>query len=219
MGQIIVDPNVIKTYNIVVQQLSPEYQQGLKQMANLPGNMGDFAIVTLYQTDTLNKQDLIPRNKYNVTVTDIKHSSGKKIKQSVIPKDENINMPMPCTVALKGDTLILDLPPVFAPYILHKIIHGRLISTYQEYQKRDTIFRLNQSQPKTERLSIPAQTPVFKLSTLSFKAGQFLYGEIEYITDPYYIDDPNFKLKYINKRMHCKYVFKATIVDLNNPMR
>jgi len=49
----------------------------------------------------------------------------------------------------------------------------------------------------------------FKLSTLSYKPGQVIYGEIEFITDPYYVDSSVFTTGYIKKSLHGKYVFKV----------
>lgn len=216
-AQVVVDTSLQQTYKKMVQRLTLGDQKRLRDLAGHPAGWGGFAVLSMYHTDTLNKKDLLPRSK--ITITDIQSPSGDKLDIIPLsnPENEGSKGPVPVFAGIKGDTLIIMLPPVLAPNIVHKIVNGNIISTYEERRRRDTIFRLNTSLPKSNLLSIPAKTPVFKLSTSSYKAGEFLYGEIEYETDAYCIDDTDFKLGYINKRIRCRYVFRTGIVNLNRP--
>ena len=214
MSQVMIDPNVRIVYNKVVQQLPVRYQKGLdnsiKEKDDIPN--GVF-IYTANKTYTLNKRDLIPV-KGNVEVMFIDSSTHKVIKEEI--KDEGLNIPVPGIAVLNGDTLIIAAPPI-GPGSIHKIIRGKLLGTYHEYRQGDKVLRLDLSQNRTDNLTIPVKTSLFKLSSLNFKPGQVIYGQVEYITNPYYIDDPDFKSGYICRRMHCKYVFRTKIVDLAKP--
>jgi hypothetical protein len=217
VAQIVIDPLVEKTYNRAVKQLAMEDRQVLGKLTKAYKPLAGIMIFTNYNIDTLNKYEAINTNN-KIDITDISLPSGKRIHtEGKGLKMSNINIPFPCAVVLKGDTLTIEGPPIFSPFITHKIANDKVISSYQEYQKRDTIFRLNLSGQKTEKINIPVNTPIFKLNTKKFKAGQVVYGEIEYLTDPYYVDDPAFKYKYIYKRLHCKYVFRAIIADFYKP--
>lgn len=210
-AQVTFDPGAANVYNKVVQQLPAEYQEGIKSLTREANGMGGVCIYTTNHTDSLNKQDLIPEGA-KVILTD--PSTHQVINEEI--KDEGLNIPVPCIVALKGDTLIITAPPL-GPGSTHKLIRGKLSGTYQEYEIGNKIFRLSLSQSKTDYLNIPVKTSRFKISASTFKPGQIIYGEVAYITDSYYIDSEDFKSGYIHKRVHGSYVFKAIIMDLAKP--
>ena len=208
-AQVVVDPDVVNSYNKAVKKLPAEY----KHFAENKGIGSGFTIFTVYDIDTLNKKDKIHYNGY-VQIGDIDNdrTTGKTSYHKVSKTwDEDINTPVPCIALLKGDILIVEPFTDLYPQIIHKIVKKKVISQYDEYRKRDTVLRLSLSQPKTTQISVSTKTTEFKLSTLNFKPGQIIYGEVDFITDPYYVDDSGFTSGYIRKRLHGKYVFKATI--------
>ena len=78
---------------------------------------------------------------------------------------------------------------------------------YKNYSKLHTIYRLKSSGRKTNLLTVPVKLLELKLSTLNFDSKKTIYGEIEYITDPYYVEDSNFKSGQMIKQVHGKYLF------------
>jgi hypothetical protein len=205
-AQVVTNAEVLTAYNNAFKKLPLNYQQGVNNMANQPFAIGGFAIYTFYKIDTLNKNEAIDYS--NIYIADV--NRNRKPIDITNVKEENTYMPIPFGAVMKADTLIMG------PYteLQHKIIKNLAITTYQEYRKRDAIFRLNLKQFKTNKLNIPVKTTRFTLSSLNLKPGTIIYGEIEYETADYFVGDPGFTSKHIHKRLHCKYVFKTTITDL-----
>jgi hypothetical protein len=220
-AQIILDNHIDNAYHKVVDRFSYGYRQMLtEQTANskLPGNY----IYIISEIDTLNKNDFIDTGKHTKLISEtnsemvkIADSNGTDVlvKRSELPAESRNYTTGFFEAILRGDTLLLETPTVFFIAIIHKVIHGNVISTYKESSANGKKYKLTLSQPKSDSLSVPIKTPEFKLSTLNFKAGEYIYGEVESLTDPYYEYDAGFSTKFIYKRLHCKYVFMAPIID------
>jgi hypothetical protein len=133
----------------------------------------------------------------------------------VFVKTENsyINIPNLSGAILDHDTLILQTPMVFYPHITHKITNRSIESTFSESLDKDTASNVTQEQAKTKRTVSLVHISEFKLNTLNFKPKEIIYGEVEFTTDPYDLDDPHFISKKIRKRLHCRYVFKVRVVS------
>ena len=215
-GQIVVDKNIGKAYNKAVKQLSADDQQSILSK-EFEKTFSGVEIFTRFNIDTLNKKDKIIRHG-TIIIRDVDIATGKVGEPDTLDnfKNENIYTPLPYAVLLKGDTLFLQIASPFFPRHIYTIVKGKVKSVYQEYQKHNNIFRLNLSQHKNEEISVPVKTSEFKLSTLNFKHGQVIYGEVEFTTDAYYVDDSDFTSGYIKMRIHGKSVFKASVVTAPN---
>lgn len=210
-AQVIIDKNIAKAYDIAVKKMKPEYQSA---MSSLTDPQIGFAIYMLYRTDTLNKKDAPDYSNIKISVIDEK--TGKITPINTATEDDTYT-PIPCAAALNGDTLLIVLPPVFTPFLEHKITGKHVISSYKEGRKNEDIYRLRLTDVKVHQLSIPVKTSSFKLSTSNFKAGQIIYGEVSFETEPYYTDDSAFKQGYIYKKLSGRYVFKTLIDDPRHP--
>ncbi|MES2375220.1 MAG: hypothetical protein V4553_01510 [Bacteroidota bacterium] len=209
IAQIVIDPTIMTRYNGAVKKLPSEYKQILL-VKDFGGRPPNFACYSINTVDTLNKKDKKTTQSV-VTIRDVDIVTGKVSDQvSTIPN----NPPEPLNLikaSLKGDTLILSLGAIGPPYTIVKIINKKVTGYYQEYAKRDSIFRLKLSDQKTDELNIPLRISSIKLNGLKFEPNQVIYGEISLATTPYYVDDSDFTTGYINKRLRYKFVFKATI--------
>lgn len=212
-AQVITDAHVIKVYNAAVKKMKPEYQKGIKQ---LPGQQMSFAIYTIYHQDTLNKKQAWDYS--NIHISAVADKTGKNTPVTEAKKDD-IDMPVPCAALLNGDTLTIAISPAFNPYLKHQIVGRQIVSTYEENQDGDPIYRLKLSDSKKQHLSVPVKTTSFKLSTSHYQSGQVIYGEVSFATEPYYADDSSFKSGYLYTRLRGAYVFKAVIIDVHNPPR
>jgi len=214
LAQIVVDPGIPKRYNSALKKLPKEYQQMLSKVDFKQTNtMNGIAIFYLNRTDTVNKKDAPIEKISRFLEADTNRKTGKITHRYVYDtkKDHSKDIePNWCTVVLRKDTLIIDAGFMF-PDVIHKIIKGKVQSTYDIYQKGDKFYKLTLTQPGNDALSVPTATPTFKLSTVKFEPGKILYGEISFATNDYYIDNPEFKSKYIHTRQLGKYVFKALI--------
>lgn len=212
-AQVVVDHTLAKRYDQEISKQTPSYQQLVKAMNRHPELFG-LAIFTLHQTDTLNKKDFTNYNNDGIFSIDTDKVSGKIIyHKDVINYNENTFMPVPCTATLHGDTLIITTEGPFFPYLVHKIVKHKVISTYEEHYRHDTILRKTLLSPRSNILSVPTQTALFNLSTLHFKAEETIYGEVDFMTNFYYIDDPDSATGYLSKKFSGKYIFKTIIKD------
>jgi len=212
-AQVVADSGVIKTFNDVIRQLRPEYRQQLSDKINGKDLIRGYVVFTILDVDTLNKKDKIANdNKIKIVSLDSNNILGKSTKHQIFKnnKNEDIYIPKPYIVGLMDTVLELEYGS-FSPNAIFKIINGKAIGTYSEYNKQGAIMRLSLSQTKRNYLVIPVKDPKIKLNTLNLQPGNVVYGEVEFTTDAYYVDDYNFTSKYIKKRMHCKFVFKAIV--------
>lgn len=207
ISQVTVAPTIATHYSNAIKKLPANIQ---KMVLSKRGDnfLGYLALLPLYKIDTLNKKDKIVYTGF--TVQDIDSLTGKVIPDTAHTDENEVNI-LPCIARLKKDTLILIIGGPMYPRILTKLIKGKVTGSYEEYMKRDTIYRLNLSQQKTSSLSVPSTVSGFKLSTLEFKTGQTIYGEMNFNTVPYYTDNGYFKTGYIKTRLLFKVVFKALI--------
>ena len=209
-AQIVVDKNISKAFYVATKHLSADNKQLLnsKETAKM---FSGFQIFTQYHSDTLNKKELIKRPG-TIAIKFIDPTTGKESPPEMSAGEKNTYNAIPYITALINDTLLLEAPG-FPPNLAFKISKSRLQGTYCEYSKWDTVFRLNPLRAKTNSLIIPVYTKFFKISTSHFKAGQTIYGGVEFTTEPYYVDDTNFNSGYLKTRLRGRFVFKAKIIS------
>lgn len=205
-GQLKVNNAVIKKYENAFNKLKLADQQAINQQREKEEQFG-FSVVTFFKIDTLNSEDIIHNNSF-VVIEDL----NSKITSSRDSKEEQSSYTPVVTLAtLQNDTLLLSIGGFFLEGIIHKIYFGNVSSSYKEYFKYDSILRLHLNDPKVSALIVPAKTKVFAISSLDFKPGTTIYGEVELETDPYYTDAFGFKNNYIKKRLRYNYVFKVRV--------
>jgi hypothetical protein len=205
-SQVKVDKSVEARYEIAFKKMKKPYQQRITQLEIKEPFIG-ISVFTVYQVDTLNREDII-NDENDVIVEDI-NPSPDKIRESDI--NENTYIPVFSRAELTDDTLHFTVGGPFPPTIIHKVYAGKVISSYNEYYKDDSVLRLNLKDSKVSQLSIPITTKKFMISTSSYKVGQVIYGQVEFETDPYYYDTLGTKNNYIRKRLKCIYFFKVRI--------
>lgn len=205
-AQVKVDKSVVTRYKTVFKKMDSLYQQNVTQLENDKPFIG-ISIFTINQIDTLNKQDII--NYGNDIIIEDVIPNPNKIKENEI--DENIYTPVFSSAELIKDTLYLSIGGPLSPNIKHKIHLRQVTSQYDESYKYDSVLRLDLMDTKVPNLSIPIKTKKFLISTLSYNAGQIIYGQVEFETGPYYYDTIGFKNNYIKKRLRCVYFFKVRI--------
>jgi hypothetical protein len=205
-AQVKVDKSVVTRYKTLFKKMDSSYQQKVTQLENDEPFIG-ISIFTTYQTDTLNRQDVINYGN-DITIEDVIPNLDN-IKESVI--DENIYTPVFSRAELIKDTLYLSIGGPLSPNIKHKIHLRQVISQYDESYKYDSVLRLDLTDTKVSKLSIPIKTKKFLISTSSYNAGQVIYGQVEFETVPYYFETLGFKNNYIKKRLRCVYFFKVRV--------
>ncbi len=212
-AQVIVESNVSESYYKAFKKLSLEHQNIIinNPVKHNLVNVGGYAIFTAYTIDTLNKKDKTDHTNIHILSIDTNLVNGKETLHADNFNEKITYMPIPYDVKLKGRTLILKPDGPFPPYLIHTISGKNIVTTYEEYYKRDTVLRMSLENSKTQQLSIPVKTIYFKINTSAYLPGNIVFGEVEFITKPYYLDDVGFKKGFIKKQLHCKYVFKAVI--------
>lgn len=232
-GQVTIDTTVKHKYDSAYQQLPFDLRQNIerteKELIRLSKEIGKeaqddnsniaptIAIVTCYQIDTVNKEQikLDTRKVHLISLYQIDTQNKKKIKLDTGKEHLEKWQFMFCEGGLKLDTLGIILYPGVAQnsgVIISNLIAGKQIrAEYDEWRKWDTTFRKNISDEKTDQLALPLTTIRFVLSDTDFKIGKTIYGYAELISDGYYKDDENFKTGYINKRLLLAYYFKVRV--------
>jgi hypothetical protein len=205
-AQVTIDKTVETRYKKTLKKMKLLYQQNIAQLEKKEPFIG-ISVFTFYQVDTLNKKDFI-KNENDVTVEDINPTHNKKRLSAI---DENIYIPVFSVAELINDTLHLAVGIPFQPTIKHTVYLGKVTSAYEEYYKYDSVLRLDLKDTKVSKLSIPIETKKFLINTSSYKAGQLIYGQVEFETAPYYYDTFGFKNNYIKKRLRCIYLFKVRV--------
>jgi hypothetical protein len=217
IAQVIIDPTIANGYEIAFNKLPKEMRNNMQAMVNRDGNIASFAICTIADIDTLNMQDKFDLNNIKITRVD---SKGKEIKTK---RSKNVHDFPPamviCRAQLNGDTLKIFSGAVFGPEITHVIIGKSVNTTYKATVEEGSYLKLNLSEPGVVMLKIPTKTLSCKLNTIAFKAGEYVYGEIGFITDPYYTNVNGYSSKtgYLQLREHIRYIFKAMVINKSSP--
>jgi hypothetical protein len=201
VAQVVIDKTIATRYNKAVNKLPAKHQEIARSNVNFGDHKPGFAVFSSYHIDTLNKTDKLVYNS-KMVVHDVDVSTGK-IMAEINAKEEAIDLTY-FDAKLRKDTLILSVGFMY-PKAVIKIIKGKVYSHYEEYSKRDTIYRMNLMDSKTESLNIPATISPIKLSAPYFKPNQVIYGEMSLNTAPYYLDDHSFKTGYLKQRLRCKF--------------
>lgn len=210
-AQLIITPSAKSTFNAVLKKSNVPTEK-----VNQINSFGyGFMIITVDAVDTLNKSDFVPYTdhvKVEAFEEDTDHVTGKITRRVIATTSDDITFsPVPFGGVSKLGKGIVVQPFMMEPFETHTITYRKLISVYEEYSKWDTVFRLKLSDKKSNTLKVPMQRIRFKLSSANYTIGQTLYGEVEYTTQPYYVDNSMFKSGYIKMRIRRKYVFKAPI--------
>ena len=192
-AQVIVDTGISKVYYNAVKKMA--YENNILKIPKTSDTQlyHSTVIFTMFNIDTLNKKDTL--NKMNINVDD----SG--INQDVlVNKGEKNLFSLPCSIFLGNDTLDIVIAR-FKSIWFHEVTKQKAAIYYSEGIKNTN-----------ERASPTIKILEFKISTQNYQVGQIIYGEAEITTGTFSNRDENFKEKYIDKQLHCKYVFKI-IVD------
>ncbi|MEO6405438.1 MAG: hypothetical protein ABIY51_04620 [Ferruginibacter sp.] len=202
-SQVTIDMNVIKKFNAVYTKLD----HGVKNMLDHETSLADgIRIFTEYKIDTLNKNELI---RYGGTIL-LKDANGNNLIEN---NEDMTNQPLPFTGTFYNDSLVLHDIWSTDRYTLFK---GKQTSNYEVYQKGDSIYRLHLTDQKVSDLFIPINASKFVLSSSTFAEGKIMYGEIVFVTQPFYAEDPSFKNNYIKTRLRCAFVFRILTKKYNN---
>ncbi|MBE9660278.1 hypothetical protein [Mucilaginibacter myungsuensis] len=220
LAQFTVDRTLTSRYNAAFARLPKEFRDNLNRLMSDTANhndvIRDLAVHTKDVIDTLNKKDAPDYSHLNAFELDTNPKTGRATKHyfGTYKKPAESIHPNFCSAELRGDTLIITSGFMF-PYVVHKIVNGKVTSVYQVYQKGDLIYSLDLKQKPTSELDIP-MSAVLKLSTFKFKTGQTLYGQVSYATRGYYTQNSAFKHNYMHSRLWGTYVFKAMIMPPRN---
>jgi hypothetical protein len=186
-SQISLDKSLPEKYQLAFDRLPSQIKLIVSSLKKDSfGIKGYFAIIDNYKFDTLNimqlKQKFEPVKYYS---TD---DEGNEYLDST--NEYNIARNYPffiCIPQLQGDILILDLGLFFSKTTIHHEIYNNLvISQIEEYDKYDSIFKSNLTDPLTNKLKVQAKTNKFALSDISFAPGKLVYGSAEITSDVYY---------------------------------
>ncbi len=219
---------VPKKYNVVLNKSGAGWDKRTKEYNERVG----IGMFTIYETDTLNRNELITRmGKVVITDVDDRVVNTKKIESKpngdlyyveektgnpvrVKPSadsrntESNTYIPLFISSILQSDSLHINLPWIFEPAIESILTPHSVVAVYKEYLKYDSVFRINLNEAKQSLIRVPINIVSFTISDTSFRKDINMYGEAEMRTLPYYVDDMNFTSGYLKKQMHLKFVFK-----------
>ena len=209
--RIVVDPNISTRYENIFKKFPISFKKFLQENPDTSSRQQGFALLRVVDntTDTLNKKEKIHYDG-SVKIIDVPLSNNIEALNRKV-NEEPKYIPIIISSILKKDGLVFSPFMSFNTNVSHKILKNLVYTRYEEYYKRDTILRSNPSSPKTNSLNVATKTILFKLNTLHFKPGDIIYGEVEFETAPYYIDNTEFTSGYIKLKQHFKYIFKSTI--------
>jgi hypothetical protein len=205
-AQLKVDKAVIKKYEHAFNKLNPSDKQAIKQHQEKETELG-ISLITLNEIDTLNKEEIIQGNNFYL-IENLDSKAGNGLSKEL---NASLYTPVITIAILQNDTLLLSIDGLFVEGIMHKIYSRNVSTYYNEYYKNDSILRLHLNEPKVSALTVPTKTKVFVISSIDFKPGEIIYGEVELETDPYYKDTFGFKNNYIKKRLRYNYLFKIRV--------
>ncbi len=203
IGQVTFDNTINKYFEKTCQLMDMSTQKTLKVFETTEQPWG-IAIFTKYQIDTLNKEEL-RTDLSKISVYDI----GSDIPNE--PIEQNTYIPVPFITELFKDTLHLIVGVPFPPNIHHYIFRQNVYSFYREDFEYDSVMRLDLNTSKVATLDIPITTVKIKLSSNNYVVGKIIYGQVNFETASYYVDDTNFTNNFIKKRLRGEYVFKVQV--------
>lgn len=203
IGQVTFDNTINKYFEKTCQLMDMSTQKTLKDFETKEQPWG-IAIFTTYQIDTLNKEEL-RTDLSKISVYDV----GSDIPNE--PIEQNTYIPVPFLTELFKDTLHLVVGIPFPPNFHHYIFRQKVHSFYREDLEYDSVLRLDLNTSKVSTLDIPITTVKIKLSSSNYAVGKIIYGQVNFETASYYVDDTNFTHKFIQKRLRGEYVFKVQV--------
>jgi len=189
-AQVIYDKAVEQQYQQSYDSLPIELKEKAKEAIADTSFRGGIVVLTNYQIDTLNKNEL---------TMDISSSHNTK-------KDYYLSF---CMGLIKSDTLFIELGTQFSSQsIQHVIFKNSVITNHNQFRDNESIFRADSAAKKTNDLTIPAEAIKFVLSDSSFSKDKAIYGYAEIVTKSYFQDSDGFRNGYILKQLRYKYYFE-----------
>jgi len=227
-SQITIDPTVEARYKEAIKKVPEEFQvvfkkkdePGLsKEMRNFFRKTG-YGIYTLYQLDTLNKEDIFPYAKGTGEINDLgfydsatgKFLPAEEPKKYAFSDGNNTYIPVYNIAVLKNDSVHINMS-LWEPDIRTTVTSRSISSIYWDYRKYDSIFKLSSDGVKLKEINLPMKTIHFTLSTNHYKIGETLYGEAEQETPVFFEENPLYKTGYTKQRLHVKYIFQLIIMS------
>ncbi|GAB2699376.1 hypothetical protein GCM10027037_24920 [Mucilaginibacter koreensis] len=166
-------------------------------------------IVEFAYLDTLNIKHYQP-DKFDIKIL----KDGKYIP--LLTKDTVAEFDfMLADISYKKDSLVLrfhgwDSKQSEVHSIHNNRVESFILESYNEFES----FKEIAVGPIVHTLRVPARTVSFILSEPISKSIDFIYGEVEIITSPYYSQSALFKEGFIKKRYRAKCLFKIAVKDL-----
>jgi hypothetical protein len=213
-GQVIYDRNIVKQYDSLYKKFPSRTRKTFADYRNNKISNHGLAFITLVETDTLNVDDQDKVNSPEVILIDLDPKTGKPLKsrRKKFKKKEPFSINF-CYGSLSNDTLIIQIgEPFWGQTILHLIAKNKVLTQYNEYIKRDTIFKATLFDTLTDNLTIPANTIRFSLNDSNFYSGKTVYGSVEVITNPYFKKDVWEENQYFELQQRFKYYFRVPLI-------
>ena len=195
-GQIKLSSNVKAKYDSIYMEFYPSFRKKVERNEK-KGAFDGLAIIEFYKIDTLNKEERIPDSilypgfvKVESLLPILKISAGPNDKGGFFP-----------TATISNDTLYL-----FMEQGLNTIlVGGKIINSFCEDSQYDTSYN------RLPDIKRPVEIFSFIISSVKYKPGQILYGEVDFEKLPYYKQNSGFKSGLLHERIYCKFVFKVKV--------
>lgn len=209
-GQYRIDPKVRHEFDSLFNQQPKDIQK----KRYVKGFGDGFALLLSFKEDTLNVQDFTPI----VLDSSIKivaiEENGNELPDP--PKDTTkYNQWLSCQATFLKDTLgISSFFGLFSGLGFSvKIIGDKTFGDFFEYVRRDSIYRIKLTDPKSSDIQVKAWTENVVLGDMPKKLGDIFYGKATLMTEPFFRDDDEFKNGYIHKRYTITYLFTCKLTD------
>lgn len=209
-GQYRIDPKVQYEFD----NLFRKQPKDIQKKRYIKGFDDGFALLLEFMEDTLNGKEFTP----HVIDTSIKivaiDEDGKELPDP--PKNTTkYNQWLSSQATFLKDTLgIGSFFGMFSGFGFSvKIINDKTIGDFFEYVRRDSIYRQRLTDPKSSEIQVKARTASVVLSSIPKKLDDIFYGKATLVTEPFYLDDDEFKNGYIHKRYIITYLFTCKLND------
>jgi hypothetical protein len=172
-----------------------------------------FAMFVEFKIDTLNADDLPGGYHTDAVLMELaeKTANNGVPRRPTSKRDDEI-LTVPCYAGFSHDTLVIQVGMLFfGQQIVHIITKNNLSTSYDVYRKYDSVFTLNESEPPSDGLDMPAENVKFSLSDALLKPGEIIYGNAELTTKIYYEQDESDENSFLKLRGRFKYYFKVII--------